>query len=99
MITGAGVELALLEAGDPARPTLVFIHGYPDTKESWDEVMQRLAPRYHVVAYDVRGAGGSGAPRGPKAYDLDRLADDLERVLAESNPAGPVHLVGHDWGG
>jgi NAD(P)-dependent dehydrogenase (short-subunit alcohol dehydrogenase family)/pimeloyl-ACP methyl ester carboxylesterase len=99
MISGAGVELALLEAGDPARPTIVFIHGYPDTKESWDEVMERLAPQYHVVAYDVRGAGGSSAPRGPKAYDLDRLADDLERVIAESNPAGPVHLVGHDWGG
>ena len=93
-----GAELALVQAGDRARPTLVFIHGYPDTKELWGEVMQRLASRYHVVAYDVRGAGESSAPRRPKAYDFARLADDLEAVIEAASPARAVHLIGHDWG-
>jgi NAD(P)-dependent dehydrogenase (short-subunit alcohol dehydrogenase family)/pimeloyl-ACP methyl ester carboxylesterase len=93
-----GAQLAVVEAGNPTRPTLVFIHGYPDTKELWDEVFERLAPRYHVVAYDVRGAGESSAPRGPKAYDFARLGDDLEAVVEAVSPQRPVHLIGHDWG-
>ncbi len=93
-----GIELSLCEAGDPRRPTLVFIHGYPDTKEMWQGVMAELADRFHVAAYDVRGAGASSAPRGPAAYDLGRLADDFEAVLDAVAPGKQVHLVGHDWG-
>ncbi len=93
-----GVKLSVVEAGDPQRPTLVFVHGYPDTKELWDRVLERLAGDYHVVAYDVRGAGSSGAPRGPAAYDFERLADDLEAVIDAILPRRKVHLIGHDWG-
>ena len=94
-----GVRLAAVEAGDPAAPTIVLVHGYPDTKELWDEVLVRLAPRFHVVAYDVRGAGASSAPRGPAAYDFKLLGADLEAVVAATAPGARVHLVGHDWGG
>jgi pimeloyl-ACP methyl ester carboxylesterase len=87
------------EAGEPARPTIVMIHGYPDTKEVWEPMMARLAPDFHVVAYDVRGAGASTAPRPAAAYDLARLADDFAAVRAAVAPVEPVHLVGHDWGG
>ncbi len=97
-VHSGGVELALVEAGDPQRPTVVLVHGYPDTKEVWDTVVPLLAERYHVVAYDVRGFGGSGAPRGPKAYDLERLGDDLLAVAGAVAPSKRVHLVGHDWG-
>jgi NAD(P)-dependent dehydrogenase (short-subunit alcohol dehydrogenase family)/pimeloyl-ACP methyl ester carboxylesterase len=93
-----GVELAVIEAGNSTRPTLVFVHGYPDTKELWSAVLERLAPRYHLVAYDVRGAGESSAPRRSKAYDFARLADDLEAVIEAVAPGRPVHLIGHDWG-
>src|SRR5690242_14625932 len=98
MVHSGGVELAVFEAGDARRPTLIFIHGYPDTKELWDEVLGHLGQRYHLVAYDVRGAGRSRRPRGTAAYDLARLADDLDAVIAAVSPRRPVHLVGHDWG-
>ena len=94
-----GVRLAALEAGDPERPTIVLIHGYPDTKELWDGVMAALAERFHVVAYDVRGAGASSAPRGAAAYDLEELGDDLLAVCDALAPGAKVHLAGHDWGG
>jgi short-subunit dehydrogenase/pimeloyl-ACP methyl ester carboxylesterase len=92
------IDLALVEAGDTDRPTIVFVHGYPDTKEIWKPVWERLAGRYHLAAYDVRGAGDSGAPRGPKAYDYERLADDLLAVAAAVAPGKEIHLVAHDWG-
>ena len=93
------VSLAVAEAGDPSRPTVVMIHGYPDTKEVWRPVMERLETRFHVVAYDVRGTGASSAPRATAAYDLTRLADDFAAVRAAVSPDAAVHLVGHDWGG
>ncbi len=94
-----GVRLALASAGDPQRPTIVLVHGYPDTKEMWAPVSARLAQRFHVVAYDVRGAGASGAPRDSAAYDFDQLGDDLGAVIDAQSPGKRVHLVGHDWGG
>jgi NAD(P)-dependent dehydrogenase (short-subunit alcohol dehydrogenase family)/pimeloyl-ACP methyl ester carboxylesterase len=94
-----GVTLAVVEAGERSRPTIVFVHGYPDTKAVWGPVFERLAPEFHVVAYDVRGAGASSAPRGPAAYGLEQLAADFAAVCDAVAPGGRVHLVGHDWGG
>ena len=98
-VSAGDVELDVVEAGDATRPTLVFLHGYPDCKQVWEPVMSRLADRYHVVAYDVRGAGRSTAPAPrPENYLLERLEDDILAVLDALAPYGPVHLVGHDWG-
>ena len=94
-----GVSLAAVTAGESARPAVVLVHGYPDTKEVWAPVMERLASRFFVIAYDVRGAGGSSAPRGPAEYSLERLAEDFAAVCDTLAPGRPVHLVGHDWGG
>lgn len=99
IVAGEGVSLAVTEAGDPQAPPVVLIHGYPDTAAVWAPVMARLADRFHVIAYDVRGAGGSDAPRGRAAYRIDRLAADFAAVCAALAPDRPVHLVGHDWGG
>jgi pimeloyl-ACP methyl ester carboxylesterase len=96
------VSLSVRCAGDADRPTLVLIHGYPDTQAVWTEMVERLAPRFRVITYDVRGAGGSSAPRAVSAYHLDRLADDFDavcRAVMPAHPPRPVHLVGHDWGG
>jgi len=97
-VAGAGVELAVRDVGDPDRPTIILIHGYPDTSTTWDDVVQRLEPHYRVVTYDVRGAGKSSAPRGPNGYSLERLVDDLAAVADAVDPERPVHIVGHDWG-
>lgn len=94
-----GVRLAVVERGDPDVPTVVFIHGYPDCKELWEPVMAELGEGLHLIAYDVRGAGGSDAPRRARDYDFDRLGDDLLAVVDEVGAERPVHLVGHDWGG
>jgi NAD(P)-dependent dehydrogenase (short-subunit alcohol dehydrogenase family) len=94
-----GIELCVAELGDPARPTVVLVHGYPDSKEVWSEVATRLAERFHVVLYDVRGHGGSTAPRPLRGgFTLEKLTDDFLAVVDAVSPDRPVHLVGHDWG-
>ncbi|MET7979965.1 SDR family oxidoreductase [Streptomyces mirabilis] len=94
-----GIELCVAELGDRARPTVVLVHGYPDSKEVWSEVATRLAERFHVVLYDVRGHGGSTAPQPLRGgFTLEKLTDDFLAVVDAVSPDRPVHLVGHDWG-
>ncbi|MGY0068572.1 SDR family oxidoreductase [Streptomyces sp. QTS137] len=94
-----GVELCVAELGDPKQPTVVLVHGYPDSKEVWSEVAPRLAEHFHVVAYDVRGHGRSTAPRPLRGgFTLEKLTDDFLAVADAVSPDEPVHLVGHDWG-
>lgn len=94
-----GVELCVAELGDSARPTVVLVHGYPDSKEVWSEVAARLVGRFHVVLYDVRGHGRSTAPRPLRGgFTLEKLTDDFLAVADAVSPDRPVHLVGHDWG-
>jgi pimeloyl-ACP methyl ester carboxylesterase len=82
------------------RPTVLLVHGYPDRQDTWAALVARLPlDRWHVVTYDVRGAGDSDAPPGRAGYRTDRLVDDLVAVLdAVLAPQARVHLVGHDWG-
>jgi len=96
--TSDSLSLAVWEHGDPADPTVVLVHGYPDTHRVWDGVVRHLADDHHVVVYDVRGAGASDAPRDRAGYDLAHLVADLVAVVDATAPDGPVHLVGHDWG-
>ncbi|MCF2126832.1 SDR family oxidoreductase [Strepomyces sp. STD 3.1] len=94
-----GVELCVAELGDPRQPTVVLVHGYPDSKEVWSEVAGRLADRFHVVLYDVRGHGRSSAPSPLRGgFTLEKLTDDFLAVAEAVSPDRPVHLVGHDWG-
>ncbi|MFD9980190.1 SDR family oxidoreductase [Streptomyces massasporeus] len=93
------VDLCVAEMGVPGRPTVVLVHGYPDSKEVWSAVAERLADRFHVVAYDVRGHGRSTAPRPLRGgFTLEKLTDDFLAVADAVSPDAPVHLVGHDWG-
>lgn len=94
-----GVELCVAELGEPGQPTVVLVHGYPDSKEVWAQVAARLADRFHVVLYDVRGHGRSTAPQPLRGgFTLEKLTDDFLAVVDAVSPDRPVHLVGHDWG-
>ncbi|MER6498557.1 SDR family oxidoreductase [Streptomyces sp. NPDC001455] len=94
-----GIELCVAELGDEKRPTIVLVHGYPDSKEVWADVARQLAEQWHVVLYDVRGHGRSTAPRPLRGgFTLEKLTDDFLAVVDAVSPDRPVHLVGHDWG-
>jgi pimeloyl-ACP methyl ester carboxylesterase len=97
-ILSGDVRLAVREYGEPTAPTVVAVHGYPDNQRMWVPVAERLQRDFHVVTYDVRGAGDSEAPRGRSSYASERLVDDLVAVMDATAPDRPVHLVGHDWG-
>lgn len=83
---------------DPARPTILAIHGFPDNHHVWDGVALELTGKpYNVVAYDVRGAGESTRPAKRSGYLFAQLISDIGAVI-DSLGVGPVHLLAHDWG-
>lgn len=93
-----GARIAVYEEGNPEGPTVVLVHGFPDSHVLWDGVVPLLADRFRVLRYDNRGVGASSAPKPVSAYSMDRFADDFAAVTGELSPGRPVHVLAHDWG-
>lgn len=93
-----GTRLAVWEEGNPDGPTVVLVHGWPDTHVLWDSVVDRLRATHRLIRYDSRGAGLSGVPKTVPSYAVSQLADDFAAVIAALSPHAKVHAVGHDWG-
>ena len=94
----AGVRLAVYCQGDPSKPNIVLVHGYPDNSSVWNLLVEYLANTFYVIRYDVRGAGNSSAPTHRSGYLLSCLQADLEAVVAQFCTQAQFHLLAHDWG-
>jgi len=93
--------LAVLEvpATPPARGTVVLVPGYTGSKEDFVPLLGALAGAgFRAVALDLPGQYESPGPADPRAYSVDALAEAV-RCLAADLTAGPVHLLGHSFGG
>lgn len=80
-------------------PTVLLLHGFPDTHVVWRKQVGPLAAAgFRVLAPDLRGYGRSEAPGGVFDYTLDKLRADVIGLL-DALAIDKVILVGHDWGG
>jgi pimeloyl-ACP methyl ester carboxylesterase len=79
-------------------PTVLLLHGWPDTARLWDEVAPRLlAAGLRVATPDLRGCGRSSKPADVESYAMSQLVGDAA-ALIDALGAGPLAVVGHDWG-
>ncbi|AEV74984.1 short-chain dehydrogenase of unknown substrate specificity [Mycolicibacterium rhodesiae NBB3] len=92
------VQIAVYEEGNPDGPTLVLVHGWPDSHVLWDGVVPLLADRFRIVRYDNRGVGHSSAPKSTSEYRMSCYADDFAAVIDSAAPGEKVHVLAHDWG-
>ena len=74
-----GVEVFYREAGDPAAPTLLLLHGFPASSTQYQELIDRLSDRFHLVAPDYPGFGYTEPLDGTTTFD--RLADILDSFV------------------
>lgn len=98
-----GITLSCRCAGNPARPTLVFLHGFPEAAFVWDALLLHFSQAAHggyfCVAPHLRGYADSSAPTEIQAYRAKHLMQDLQ-ALVQACSRGPLAaLVAHDWGG
>ena len=94
---GGGVQLHLVETGDPSGRPILFIHGFSQCWLAWSRQLNSdLAARYRLVAMDMRGHGLSEKPRD--GYGESRLwADDVDAVIRTLKLDHPV-LCGWSYG-
>jgi len=76
---------------------VVCLHANASSSSQWRGLMERLAPRCHVLAPDLYGAGKS--PEWPSRETIT-LGDEVALIAPVLAAAGsPLALVGHSYGG
>ena len=108
-ITSSASDLSyyVLEAGEPPKPLIILLHGFPELAYSWQKIMPALAAiGYYVVAFDQRGYGRT------TGWDTSAYADVDLRTFQQTNLLRDVIVlvqrlgynevecvIGHDFGG
>jgi len=87
-----------LENGPSDGPLMIFLHGWPEIGMMWHTHMEAFASEgWHCVAPDMRGYGGSSAPKAPDAYTVSEVVKDMVE-LHDHLGGRPAVWVGHDLG-
>ena len=94
----SGLRLRYRCAGEDG-PTVLLLHGWPETGHAWRRVLPTLAASgYVVVAPDLRGAGDSDKPT--TGYEAQTRMEDVRELIAALGLAeDTVYVVGHGDGG
>lgn len=91
-----GKPFRLFQWGDPNKPVLLMLHGFPEYGGAWADVAPLLADRFFCVAPDQRGYGQSWSPPEVAEYTISKLVGDMFEVIDQFG--GRATVIGHDWG-
>ena len=95
-VTVNGIGINYVKGGHG--PTLLLIHGYPESWYEWIDVLPALAQHYTVVAPDLPGAGDSDAPAPVADYTKTAMAAEVYALMVKLGLSHNVRVVGHDIG-
>lgn len=90
-----GVELDVIQSGDPTGVPLILLHGLSDSNASMRVLMDRLPRRVRAIAITQRGHGDSSKPSGP--YDTEAFVTDLATAMDRLG-VGQAVVYGHSMG-
>ena len=99
MIVVDGLELYYVEAGQPGKPLVLFVHGTPGSWHAFDSFLQdpRLVLNLHMIAVDRLGFGKS-ATSGPRPSFHDQ-ARTISKLFERNQSGMKTLVVGHSLGG
>ncbi len=75
---------------------VVFLHGFMESLDVWDDMVEKLSNDFRVITVDLLGHGHSGNV-GP-IHSMDIMAQEVKAILDDLG-IGQVALVGHSMGG
>lgn len=75
-----GLNVFYREAGDPKRPTVLLLHGFPSASHMFRDLIPELSEKFHVVAPDLPGFGMTEQPaRDAFKYTFENIANVVGR--------------------
>jgi len=93
------VEIFYREAGDPKKPTILLLHGFPSSSHMYRELIELLSPHYHLIAPDYPGFGQSSKPNPENfTYSFDHLAIIMEKFIDQIGLKS-INFYLQDYGG
>lgn len=79
-----GLDIFYREAGDPAKPTILLLHGFPTSSFMFRNLIPLLADRYHLVAPDYPGFGQSSMPKVNEfEYTFENLTNVVDKFMQQ----------------
>lgn len=92
-----GLCIAYSEAGSPANPPVILVHGITSHRGVWTQTMAVLQEHFHCIALDFPGFGDSEKPANGDYC----IATQAERILKVADRFGfdRFILIGHSMGG
>jgi pimeloyl-ACP methyl ester carboxylesterase len=83
-------------SGDSKQP-LLFLHGWGDSGETFQFVVDHLSERHTILAYDARGFGRTQWPQD--GYWFPDYLADLDALVDAISPHEPIDVLAHSMGG
>src|SRR4051812_9773451 len=74
-----GISIHVVEGGAAEKPTVLFLHGWPESWATFEQIISPLSAEAHVVAIDLPGIGASETP--PRANDKRTLAQYVHSLI------------------
>ncbi len=84
-----------LATGGDRKPTVVLVHGFAASLESWAGVVPALSQTHRVIALDLKGFGWTDRPEGD--YSPEAQAKLVLRLL-DLRGVSRSAIVAHSWG-
>lgn len=78
-ITTNNIRVNYTDQGSDNAPVIIFIHGFPFSKEMWNKQMESLNEDFRVIAYDIRGHGKSYS--GTDDFSIELFVKDLIALM------------------
>jgi pimeloyl-ACP methyl ester carboxylesterase len=95
-----GLNVFYRQAGDPAKPKMLLLGGFPASSHQFRDLIPALAERFHVVSTDYPGFGNTDMPDPTEwDYTFDHLTEIVEGLLEEIRFTGPMGIYMQDYGG
>ena len=91
------LDLAYDEYGIGKRNTILFLHGFGESRYTWRFLVKPLSKHYHIITLDLKGFGES-----PKTEDADYSVYDQAKIVQkfmEKKGLNHITLVGRSFGG
>ncbi len=93
------IDIAYEEHGDPAGQPVLLLHGFPDSRRSWDAVVAELrSERLRLIVPDLRGYGGTRILQADAGGGTEAALGQDAVDLIDALQLGKTLVVGHDWG-